>query len=220
MSEQEVDVAPPVGPTADEIAGEVLKQQQAVAPEVKMTDEELKEYLQVFEPDEVFAEAFRTVLMDEEATGADRVKAFQPLIKGIVNQSVRGAELLMEEKLATVNEKFGTAAAYAQQAQANAMWDDFSGKYPVLKEHKELVDMVSTNLLTAGYKPTSKGELYDKVATGAAGMIQKFDQNFKLDDKKQQQLEMPEMVASGGSPQGGPGALQTSQEGSVESIWD
>lgn len=214
-------------PTPQEIAEAVkhsLPQPEYQAP--RMTDEQLREHLQVWEPDARYVDAFRTAIVDEEATPEDRINAFNVMRDKMVNQAVRGAELLIEEKLRAFQQQVAPATQYAQQAQAEQAWNDFASAYPDLKDHHELVDMVSTNLMTAGYRPKTKDELYQKVAEGTVGLIQKFNPDFSLKGGGQQQTkapkapaQMPQMAGAGGTPQGGPGAPQEIGSDGVADLW-
>lgn len=212
------------GPSPEEIAAEVVKQMPEAAPEQPtMTEQELAAHLQVWEPNEQFADAFRTAITDDEATADDRMRAFEVMRDGVVNQATRGAELMIEDKFNELRNQVSPATEYAYKAQADAMWDEFTGKYEQLKDHKDLVDMVSSNLASSGYKPANKDELYGKVAEAAEGMIKRFDHSFKLSkdsQPKQSQGNMPEMSGSGGVSQGGPGTPTSRGDGaSVESLW-
>ena len=226
MSEENTN--PPVeeqatGPTPEEIAAEVVKQMPEQAPqEPSMTEQELASHLQVWEPDEQYVEAFRTAITDEEATSADRLRAFEMMRDGVVNQATRGAELMIEDKFNELRNQVSPATEYAYKAQADAMWEEFTGRYEQLKDHKDLVDMVSSNLASSGYRPSSKDELYGKVAEAAEGMIKRFDHSFNLKGSQPQQStgSMPEMSGAGGVSQGGPGMPTTQGDGaSVESLW-
>tara|TARA_R110002110_G_scaffold75915_2_gene200351 strand:- start:1691 stop:2374 length:684 start_codon:yes stop_codon:yes gene_type:complete len=212
------------GPSPEEIAAEVVKQMPEKAPEEPtMTEQELAAHLQVWEPNEQFADAFRTAITDENATSDDRMRAFEMMRDGVVNQATRGAELMIEDKFNELRNQVSPATEYAYKAQAEAMWTEFTGKHPELSDHKDLVDMVSSNLASSGYKPTSKDELYGKVAEAAEGMIKRFDHSFSLNkdsQPKQSQGNMPEMSGSGGVSQGGPGTPTSRGDGAnVESLW-
>ena len=226
MSEENTN--PPVeeqttGPSPEEIAAEVVKQMPEQAPqEPSMTEQELASHLQVWEPDEQYVEAFRTAITDEDATSNDRMRAFEMMRDGMVNQATRGAELMIEDKFNELRNQVSPATEYAYKAQADAMWTEFTGRYEQLKDHKDLVDMVSSNLASSGYRPSSKDELYGKVAEAAEGMIKRFDHSFNLkgSQPKQSQGNMPEMSGSGGVSQGGPGTPTSQGDAtSVESIW-
>jgi len=213
------------GPSPEEIAAEVVKQMPEAAPQEQpsMTEQELAAHLQVWEPNEQFAEAFRTAITDEEATSTDRMRAFEVMRDGMVNQATRGAELMIEDKFNELRNQVSPATEYAYKAQADAMWNEFTGRHPELSDHKDLVDMVSSNLASSGYRPTNKDELYGKVAEAAEGMIKRFDHSFSLkkdSQPKQSQGNMPEMSGSGGVSQGGPGTPTSRGDGaSVESLW-
>lgn len=192
-------------PSAAEIAAELAALQKASAPPEqppKMTEQELAEYLQVYEPDASFADAFRTAIIDEEATAEDRLAALKGMRDGIVNQANRAAELMLEEKLNELEKKFAPATSYAQQAQAEQLWNDFAQEHPELKDQSEMVDMVATSLMSGGFKPKNKKELFDKVAEGVTGILQKTNPSFKAASPKSPS-SMPSMAGSNGTPGGG-----------------
>jgi cell fate (sporulation/competence/biofilm development) regulator YlbF (YheA/YmcA/DUF963 family) len=182
----------------------------------------LAEYMQVYQPDAQFVDAFQEAIVGEDSTADMRIAAFNTMRDGIVTQATRGAEMIVAEEVNKLRHEFGASSAYAQEAQAHAMWNDFSTTYPQLKDHKELVDMVSTNLLSSGYRPGTKDELYGKVSDGVSGLIQKFDQSFKLEGQQgqTQPAAMPEMASSSAVPQGGPGEPGPATRSDVTSIWD
>jgi hypothetical protein len=190
-------------PTAAEIAAEIAKiNPPQEAPQPRMTEDELKEYLQVYEPTEDYVNAFQTAIISEESTPEDRQRALIGLRDGFMNQATRAAELMMEEKLQEMEQKLAPANNYAQQAQAEQLWNDFATKYPALKEHEQMVDMVSTSLVASGYKPASQDELFGKVAEGVTGLLQKTNPNF-VAQPKQAATEMPSMSSQGSTPGGG-----------------
>lgn len=226
MSEQEgsEQVQQTAPPSATEIAAAVASAlpAPAPAPEPRLTEAELAEYMQVYQPDEKFVDAFQEAIVGEDSTAEMRIAAFNTMRDGIVTQATRGAEMIVAEEVNKLRQEFGSSSAYVQEAQATAMWDDFSGTYPQLKEHKELVDMVSTNLLSSGFRPGTKAELYGKVSDGVSGLIQKFDQSFKLEGQQTQTqpAAMPEMASSSAVPQGGPGEPGPATSNDVATIWD
>jgi hypothetical protein len=149
-----------------------------------MTAEEAAQHFQVFNPDESFVNGLNA-LADPDATPADRRKIIDTLRDGLVNQSFRAAELLMEQKMAELDARYAPALQIAQREEAKQLQNAFVKKYPALKGQDQLVNSITAGLAQQGFKPKSADEAFDKVAQFAEQILQKVNPEFKLGTQKQ-----------------------------------
>lgn len=172
-------VAAPVvaAPTPDVIAAAVQAGLQAHQASVQsapkeMTPEERAQYLQVFDPNQDgFVDSFVAAITDAEATPEVRTKAINHLRDGVVNQALRGAELLLEQRMSALEQRFQPVLATSVEQQAKQMWEDFTTKHPDLKDHQNLVNLVSTQIQQSGYKPASLEDAYNRTADATRELI-------------------------------------------------
>lgn len=157
-------------PTPDVIAAAVQAGLQAHAASVQstpkeMTPEERNEYLQVFDPNaDGFLDHFVAAITDSETTAEDRAKAIEHLRDGIANQSIRGAQLLIDTRVRELEAKFAPVLQRAEQQKAEELWNTFATKYPDLKEHRGLVDAVSIQLVQGGFIAKNLDEAFTRAA--------------------------------------------------------
>jgi hypothetical protein len=99
---------------------------------------------------------------------------------GMVNQSFRAAELLLEQRLAQIDQRYAPVLAAAQKQEAKALQKDFETRYPQLKGQEELVNSITAGLSAQGFRPKSKDEAFESVAKLAEGILKKVNPEFKL----------------------------------------
>ncbi len=156
--------------TADVIAAAVQAGIQAhdsrvAATPKEMTPEEKAAYLQIFNPaEDGFVDSFVEAITSEEATPEARIKAIEHLRDGIANQSIRGAQLIAERVRQEILQELAPARDRALAEQGEQMWNQFAAKYPHLKDHRQLVDMVSVQLQSSGFTPTNLDEAFSRAA--------------------------------------------------------
>lgn len=152
---------------------EVHKRQTESAPK-QMTPEEQAAYFQVFDPNaDGFVDSFVAAITDPEATPESRVKVLQHFRDGVANQSIRGAQLLIDQKLAEFEQRIAPVVSSAEAARSEKLWDTFAEKYPDLKDQRDLVNAVSTQLNASGFNPSSLDEAFTRAAETARGIIAK-----------------------------------------------
>lgn len=139
----------------------------------QMTPEERAEHFQIFNvADKGYLEKFRKAFNDAESP-EEQAAVLAEFRDGVVNQSLRGAELLMEEKFAKFQQDFAPARQLAVQSQQEQLWKSFADAHPELAEHRELVDSVATQLATTGYKPASPQEAFTKISEACKNILLK-----------------------------------------------
>lgn len=145
----------------------------------QMTAEEAAAHYQVWNPEERFVNDLNK-LTDSEVPLAERQALLAQMRDGMVNQAFRGAELLMEQKMAELDQRYAPALAIAQQQEARQLKSSFEKKYPALKGQDELINSITAGLSQQGFKPKSPDEAFDKVAEFAEQILKKVNPDFKL----------------------------------------
>jgi hypothetical protein len=164
------------------VAATMQAHREPAAPR-QMSAEEAAQHFQVFNPDESFVNGLNA-LADPDATPADRRKIIDTLRDGLVNQSFRAAELLMEQKMAELDQRYAPALQIAQREEAKQLQNAFVKKYPALKGQDQLVNSITAGLAQQGFKPKSADEAFDKVAQFAEQILQKVNPEFNLGTQK------------------------------------
>lgn len=184
QQQQQQPAAPSFKP--EDIAALVAATMQAnrepQAPK-QMTAEEAAEHFQVFNPDDSFVNGLNK-LADPEATPAERRAIVNQLRDGLVNQSFRAAELLLDQRLAQLDSRYAPVLAIAQKQEAAQLEKAFVGKYPALKGQTDLINSITAGLTAQGFKPKSPDEAFDKVAGIAESILKKVNPEFKLGTPK------------------------------------
>lgn len=172
---QTVAAAPP---TAESIAAAVQAGIQAhqastqSAPR-EMTPEERAQYLQIFDPNEDgFVDNFVSTITNTEATPEQRLQVIEHFRDGVANQSIRGAEILVQQQLAELRKELAPVLQQSQETNAEKAWAEFSASHPDLKEQRSLVDMVSNQLYSQGYRPKDRTEAFTRAAEVTRTTIQ------------------------------------------------
>jgi hypothetical protein len=195
-SEQQT-APPPIDPSVlksalTEVMTDMHTQQQQQPRE--MTPEQQAEYYAVFDPAaDNFHESFYAAAQEEDPVA--RARAIGALRDGIVNQSLRGAELLIEQRMQQLMPQLAPAIQMSKETSKEKLWSDFSSKHPELSDHREIVDLVSTQLSATGFKPKNLDEGFTRVAEVAKGMLTKLNVAFSAPSTNQQRpnSSMPRM---------------------------
>lgn len=166
-----------------QIVAATMQAHAAPPQQRQMTPEEAAQHFQVFNPDESFVNGLNA-LADADASPEDRRKIINTLRDGLVNQSFRAAELLLEQKMAELDQRYAPALQIAQREEAKNLQDAFVKKYPALKGQDQLVNSITAGLAQQGFKPKSADEAFDKVAQFAEQILQKVNPEFKLGTPK------------------------------------
>jgi hypothetical protein len=183
------------------------QQQQSQRTIQDMSPEERAEYLQVFDPsandfDKKFADALQNA--EDPTTRRQVISEFRD---GVVNQALRGAELIMEQRLAQMNTTIAPAVQIAQKQQADALWDEFKSINPAFEKQRTLIDTVSSQLAQSGFRPKSKAELFTKVAEMSQVILQQAGVNVPAPGQQSTQRtttpSMSQQRTVGGSAAGG-----------------
>ena len=218
--EQQKQAAPAIDPevlknAVSESMQEFMSQNRAPEPTIDdMSPEERAEYLQIFDPaanrfDQRFVDAIQNA---ENPT--ERLKAIGDLRDGIINQSLPASELLIEQRMAEMQQSIAPAIAQSRSTQAEQVWDKFSKTHTGLANHKELVDAMSTQLAASGYKPKNQQELFDKVAQLSTAVLAKAGVNVVNAPANQQQTSGNQMPRMSQQPtnSGSPGSTQNAAQ--------
>jgi hypothetical protein len=154
-------------------------QQQQPQQQRQMTPEEAAAHFQVWNPEEKYVNDLNK-LVDPSIPLGERQQLLAELRDGLVNQSFRATELLLEQRLQQIDQRYAPVLALAQKQEAKALQKDFEGRYPQLKGQEELVNSITAGLSAQGYRPKSKDEAFESVAKLAEGILKKVNPEFKL----------------------------------------
>ena len=158
------------------------------------TPEELSKHFQIWNPDERFVNELNA-LNDPEAPIDQKLGVLHGLRDGIMQQAFRAAQLYMEQQMGQFKQQINPAIEMAQQRQSKQLMGEFHTRYPGLKGQEELVDSITARLSATGFKPKSKDEAFDKVATIAESVLKKANPQFAL--KKSEGVNgMPSMAGT------------------------
>ncbi len=230
QQQQQQHVAPVAAPVIDSraIADIVSATMQSMRPQEQqrqMTAEEAAVHFQVFNPDDNFVNGLNA-LADPEATPAQRREIVNQLRDGLVNQSFRATELLLEQKMAELKKEYEPAVKYMQEREAKNLQKEFETTYPALKGQGELVNSITASLAQQGFRPKDKTEAFEKVATFAEAILKKVNPEFKLGTKqKTDGTRMPSMAGTNmggntGGFQAAPVASHTGKRGGLASFFN
>jgi len=199
--QQQQQAAPPAAPAFDsraiaEIVSATMQSMRPAEPQRQMTAEEAAQHFQVFNPDDNFVNGLNK-LADADATPAERREIVNQLRDGLVNQSFRAAELLVEQKMAEMEKQFSPAVQYMQQREAKNLQKEFETQYPALKGQSELVNSITASLTQQGFRPKDKNEAFEKVAQFAEKILKGVNPEFTLGQKQQRGgTRMPSMAGT------------------------
>jgi len=198
-------------------AGLQVHQAQVASAPRDMTEDEKKAYLQIFDPNaDGFVDSFAAAITDPEATAETRAKAIEHLRDGLVNQSVRGAELLVAREVQKLRQEFTPVLQQSEKNKAEELWGLFAGKYPDLKEHRELVDAVSIQLQAQGFNPKDLDEAFTRAADTTRALVSKVTGKPVVTSSTQTAPQtMPRMSSTSTTPASGgpPNNADTPQSG-------
>ncbi len=141
--------------------------------ETEMTPEQKAQYFQQWDPtQDGFVDTFHNVIVSEDSTPEQRAQALGHMRDGIVNQALRGAELMIQQHIGQIDQRYAPALNFAQKQQAEQVWNQFQTDFPELKDHRELVDTVSNSLrLQPDWKPANAKEALSSIAETAKKFI-------------------------------------------------
>lgn len=171
--------AAPVAPVIDNNtiaaavqAGIAAHTQQTQSAPKPMTPEEQNAYLQIFDPNEDgFVDSFISAVTDPEATPEQKLKVISHFRDGVANQSIRGAQLLVEQQITALRQEFAPIVSTVQEQRVEKLWSDFATKHPDLKDQRALVDTVSVQLQQSGFAPKSLDEAFSRAAETTRQLI-------------------------------------------------
>lgn len=190
------------------IVAQTMQQYQQPAPQRAMTAEEAAEHFQVWNPDDGFVNGLNA-LSDETATPEQRRAIIAQMRDGMVNQSFRATELLLEQKMVELDRRYAPALQIAQEREAKKLMTSFENKYPALKGQATLVNSITAGLTQQGFKPKSTDEAFDRVAQVAEQILKGANPTFSL----QQTGGNNGMPAMAGTNMGGHGGGFQTQTG-------
>lgn len=175
--------APPSKPfvDADELAakfaqhlGQHFKPPQIDEPKQKLSPEEARKLLNVWEPDDKWYQDFDNLDTRKAAVGAMRDGMFKQF------------DTIMQARIKEAVEQLGGRLApietHYNRAESEAMRGRFSKSYPELagEELFPIIQAVGQQLQASGARFKTEKEMFDAVATGVAATVQKFNPGFKL----------------------------------------
>jgi len=209
-------------PSAEEIAAQTAKataeaivnaqqQQQQQQASRELTPEDIAKLENAWDPDDNFVDSFHKVMTSEEATLADRKKAFLAMRDGMMNQARTIAKLAAEAYVQPLQQQLGPVQQMVMQRQSEELWKEFSSKYPTLKEYQDVVGAVAAQLRASGYQPQSRDAMYEQIAKGVESLLKKSNPNFSVGSGQGGVGGMPAMATT--NVQGGQAVQSPSSKG-------
>ena len=190
--------------------GSVIKQSMPQPEKPKMTPEEAKQLLRVWEPTDDFLEEFGNIEKQKDA--------FIKMRDGLIRQADTIVQMRLQELHQQVQTQLEPALSYVEQQRVEVAMNKFNSKYPALADPKvrPVMDAVATKL--QGQKFSSQDEMFDALAKGVEATIKQFNPGFTLGDQQKQKAQTSSggiAVTSpgGGGGGGGQGSASTSSKG-------
>lgn len=168
---------------AEQIASATVQAQKIAAVEKtnqEMTPEQQAEHFKTFNVNEDFTQNFVSALQPNEEGKVDLAnvaKVLEQMRDGFVGQSLRAAELMQAQELGQFQQQLAPVQQFAAEQQQEKAWAGFAEKHPHLKDYRKVVDMVSSQLVASGYKPTNNDELFATVAQQVEAHIKAINPN-------------------------------------------
>lgn len=180
QQQQQQQQQPAIDPAqiAASVAAELQRNQPAAQPR-QMTPEEQAAHFQIWDPDDDLVNGL-TALADPDATPEQRKKILTTMRDGIMQQSFRAAQLLVEQQMEQIRTQFNPVLQASQEQRAKKALKEIVTKYPGLAGQDELIGMVTGQLAQAGFKPSSREEAIERVAQVAGGILKKVNPEFEL----------------------------------------
>lgn len=197
-----------------------FQRQQANTTQRELTPEERAKHFAVWEPDDSFVNELNAI-SDPEATPTQKKKILAGMRDGIMAQAFRAAQLVTEQQIAVMREEFAPALDMAQERSAKAVLKEFKTKYPALEGQNELVESITASLNARGFKPKSRDEAFEKVATIAESILKKANPNFSIKTNVGANGKPTMVGTSMGGTGGGSGQRQqtSGKRGNLASFW-
>lgn len=156
-----------------------LKQAQ---PAPQMTREDFERESKYYR---IPTETAKALFGDEDPNVlAAKTKILQQLIDNSNLHSIQVARMLHDNATQTLRNEFAPALTYAQTQQLaqqqQQFMGDFNQKYPSLKEHAQMTNMVINNLKAMNFQPQSRDHAMQTIATYTEQAIRSLNPNFSL----------------------------------------
>lgn len=170
------------------------------------TAEEVDKMLQRWKPNkEEFMKKFST-----PETAWD---ALMEMREGMARESATAANYIVQLALQDLRPVIEPLSNHVQSQTVKQWRDDFYTKYPTLKDHGELLNLVATAKQAAGWKPTTREAGFAEIAADVAKVLKAQKPDFTLDASsttqetttKTKETIMPKMSTTSGGGQGGAG---------------
>lgn len=116
----------------------------------------------------------------EHEDPAERVKALQELIDGSSTHAVVVSQLLYQQSLRQLEERFQPLMAQRQEQLMKSFENDIATKYPSLKGQTKILQTVVNELRSRGWQPKSDSEAVQTVASAMEALIKSVNPQFNL----------------------------------------
>lgn len=180
--------------------GQHFKQPPTDKQPQKLTPEEARKLLNVWEPDDKWYQDFDNLDTRKSAVGAMRDGMFKQF------------DTIMQARIKEAVEQLGGRLApietHYNRAESDAMRGRFSKAYPELADEAlvPVIQAVGQQLQASGKTFKDEKEMFDAVATGVAATVQKFNPGFKLGGTPKTKPGSGRSISTTSSGGGGGGA--------------
>tara|TARA_R110000772_G_scaffold266171_1_gene388306 strand:- start:28429 stop:29151 length:723 start_codon:yes stop_codon:yes gene_type:complete len=221
-TEQNSSSAPASSLTPEAIAAAVAQGMQQNAPKPQMSEEETRKAMNMWSPDEEFANSFATALTPNEDGQIDRNAlkgVFGSFHSNTMKQAETFAKALVAQSQQQYKSEFAPINEYVQTQQQQQLKGGFVKAYPALKQYEQLLPMAAKQLQASGANYTTPEQLYPALAGAMEQMVKTFVPTFSMNGTQNPGNSggtAPASLMNGG--QGG-GNSAPATNGKSASIW-
>ena len=150
----------------------------------QMTEQQMRQALNVYEPTAEIVEAIRQ-------GGEPAVAALQQVVQGAVKQAVTLASLVLEKKMAEVDQRYSPAVNMAQEAQMKQQADRFFGKYPKFKGMEPLLMQIRDSMVARKLQFPNEEAAFEAVSQQADSILKMLPGGGNTPNTAGQQTQQP-----------------------------
>lgn len=222
QQQQQFQPPAPAPVSAESIAAAVTQGMQAAQPQPQMTQEQINEQMNVWNPNEEFAQSMVSALTPNEE-GQINPAGLASVLQNMHLKQMQQAQTFARASVAQMQQQFSgdlqpLQQQYQQQQQKQSQ-DAFIKSYPTLKPFSSLMQAAASQLQSTGAVFSTKEQLYPALASTMEQMVKAINPAFTLNNAApagQQSGITPASLMAGGQAAGAP---QGATSGKSSSIW-
>jgi hypothetical protein len=183
-AEPKTPAAPAVDPNA--IAEAVTRgmQQAQQSQQSQLSEEEIQQRMNVWNPDEQLANSLREALTAEEFDPNNVTAAMSQIRDGLVKQLTTYVQYYGQYLQNQMNQQYQPMMEQYQQQQMQQRQESFYKKYPGLKQFNEVMPAIAQAVKASGQTFNSDAEQEKALVDAAVNFIRKTNPNFSAEQAK------------------------------------